>query len=481
MSQALQNPQHAKARYFFGKGLFSNLQSFNELEKRIAALPLAKDRGDAFEVFAEAYLATQPIVQAQSLWPFNAVPLHVKQQLLLDTGADMGVDGVFQTRSGQFNAYQVKFRAGRPSLTWAELSTFMGITDYVGERVLFTNCDDLPGLMNERSGFFCIRGTDLDRLEPADLEAIKAWLAGAPVPKKKKEPLPHQAKAISEILDAFAKHDRATTVMACGSGKTLLALWIAERMAVKNILVLVPALALLRQTLHQWLSQTGWDSIAYLCVCSDPTVEKNSDELIVRQSELDFPVTTESQTVKSFLVNPYDGVRVVFSTYHSARVVAEGMDKSTPFELGLFDEAHKTAGREGAGFAFALRDDNLPIQKRLFLTATPRHYDVRQRDKEGDSRLVYSMDVPEVYGPVASKLSFAEAVRQNIICNYKVIISVVTRETVNDAMLSRGEVLVDGDPVKARQVANQIALRMAIEKHGASKILTFHRSVASAK
>ena len=37
----------------------------------------------------------------------------------------------------------------------------MGPTDQVGERVLFTNCDDLPAVMDARSGFYCIRGTDL--------------------------------------------------------------------------------------------------------------------------------------------------------------------------------------------------------------------------------------------------------------------------------------------------------------------------------
>ena len=40
----------------------------------------------------------------------------------------------------------------------------MGLTDQVGERVLFTNCDDLPSVMDGRSGFFCIRGADLERL-----------------------------------------------------------------------------------------------------------------------------------------------------------------------------------------------------------------------------------------------------------------------------------------------------------------------------
>ena len=66
-------PKHAKATAFVKLGLFKNLQSFREFEARIAALLTTKDRGDAFEVFAEAYLATQPIVQAQDVWPFDAV------------------------------------------------------------------------------------------------------------------------------------------------------------------------------------------------------------------------------------------------------------------------------------------------------------------------------------------------------------------------------------------------------------------------
>ena len=51
---------------------------------------------------------------------------------------------------------------------------------------------------------------------------------------------------------------------------------------------------------------------------------------------------------------------------------------------------------------------------------------------------------------------------------------------VNAHVLRHGEVIVQGDAVKARHVANQLALRAAVEKHGVGKIFTFHRSVASA-
>ena len=151
------------------------------------------------------------------------------------------------------------------------------------------------------------------------------------------------------------------------------------------------------------------------------------------------------------------------------------------FDLAIFDEAHKTAGREGANFGFALEDRNLQIAKRVFLTATPRHYDVRKKNKEGDKALVYSMDQPATYGPLVHTLSFAKAAKRGIICNYKIIISVVTSEMVNADLLSRGEVIVEGDVIRARTVANQIAIQKACEAHDLKKIFSFHRSVASAK
>ncbi len=478
--------RHSATHRFIATGLFDGLNSFSEIEARISALPGNKERGDAFEVFAEAYLATQKINEAREVWPFEAVPLEQRKLLSLDTGRDMGVDGTYQTHDGELRAYQVKFRSNRAALTWDELSTFMGLTDQVSQRVLFTNCESLPNLMRDRSGFIAIRGSDLDRLAPEDFEAMRLWLQSGQVKLSRKQPQPHQAEALTAIDSELNDNDRATVVMACGTGKSLVALWAAEQRGCRNILVLLPSLALVRQLLHEWLRETAWEKLAYLCVCSDPTVAKGSDELIVHQAELDFPVTTESAAVGKFLGKPFDGVKVVFSTYQSAHIVAEGMlagadgDKR-PFDLAIFDEAHKTASRSGTRFSFALTDENLPIRKRLFFTATPRHYDIRKKDKEGDNALVYSMDRPEIYGRVAHTLSFAKAARDGIICDYKVVISVVTSEMLNEHALKHGEVIVAGDAVKARQVALQIALQKAVEKYGVSRIFTFHGSIAAAK
>jgi superfamily II DNA or RNA helicase len=475
----MMSPTHPKTRSYFQRGLFDGLTSFRELEGRISGLATKGERGDAFEVFAEAYLATVAVEKAKHVWPGASVPHSLRKRLALTIG-DKGVDGIVETQLGEYHAYQAKFRTGRPSLTWDELSTFLGLADRVDQRVLITNCDRFADVVKQRTGFYAITGNDLDKLEPRDFVTIRAWLGGVRIGRQPKNPLPHQAEAIDNLFSALREHDRATALMACGTGKTLVALWVAERMRVQNILVLVPSLALLRQTLHEWARETSWQSFAHICVCSDPTVKPDSDELVVRPTDLDFPVTTDGAHVRAFLAAKFDGVKLVFSTYQSAHVVAAGMKRNDAFDLAIFDEAHKTAGREGVHFGFALNDKRLPIRKRLFLTATPRHYDIRRRDKEGDARLVYSMDAPEVYGPVAHKLTFAEAARRGIICDYKVIISVVTSDMVNDHLLRHGEVIVKGDAVKARHVASQLALQAAVAQHGVSKIFTFHRSVASA-
>ncbi len=477
MSKAL----HPKAAAFVSQNLFAGLNSFAELENRIAALSDKQSRGDAFEVFAEAYLATQRRHEAAHVWPLNAVPSTVLQQLNLGS-KDYGIDGVFQTQLGQFNAYQVKFRTDRPALKWRELSTFIGLADspQIHSRVLFTNCDELPSLLNERQGFFCIRGSDLDRLEAEDFQAVSAWLENAVFTAPKKTPRPHQQAALAALLPALKQHGRVSAIMACGTGKTLVALWIVEQMQADRVLVLVPSLALLRQLLHEWLRETSLASLAYLCVCSDKTVTDGVDSISTAQSDLDFPVSTDADKVRGFLDAPFAGRKIVFSTYQSADVVGKALREGEAFDLAMFDEAHKTAGREGRNYAFALDDANLLIRKRLFFTATPRHYNPHQKDSEGEAQLVFSMNKPEVYGPQAYRLTFAEAARQEIICGYKVIISVITSDMVTNELLSKGEVLVQGDTVRARQIANQIALRDAVEKYGAKKIFTFHKTIGSA-
>ena len=94
-----------------------------------------------------------------------------------------------------------------------------------------------------------------------------------------------------------------------------------------------------------------------------------------------------------------------------------------PFDLVICDEAHKVAGAAGKPFAQVLDDDKIPATKRLFMTATPRVVAPQYRkNTEEDAAPIVSMDEPDVFCPVFYRMSFAEAIQQNIISDYRVVV-----------------------------------------------------------
>ena len=476
--------KHAEAGHLIRRGLFDNLNSFSELEQRIGALgdENSKTVGDAFEIFVEAYLATHQKLQAQDVWLVGQLPLEIHQQLNLPNNSK-GIDGVFRTRTGILVPYQVKFRSQRAYLTFTELAPFLGLTERAKDRIIFTNSNELSADVKNRDAIRTVRGIDFDDLTKDDLRRLSVWLKGQPVPIPKLTPHSYQVDALRKIERALARSDRAHVVMACGTGKTLVALWAAEQVRPKTVLVLVPSLTLLQQTLDEWSRHNSWGSaFTYLCVCSDPSVEARdeSDPVLLDTMDLDFHVDTSPAEVHRFLKNDTSNIKVVFSTYQSSPVVAEGMRDLEPFDIAIYDEAHKTTGPRGGLFAHCLSDENICIRKRLFFTATPRHYDILHRDREGDFCII-SMDDEKIYGPRAYTLTFGEAAQRGIICNYKVVISLVDGEEITTSALKHGITLVEGDRIGARWVANQIATERAIEKTGAKRAITFHNRVSGAR
>ena len=472
--------RHPRAATLIAAGLYRGLSSFRELEARIAALPEEVARGDAFEIFVEGYFWTMRVFQSVDLWLVGQVPLDVRRTLNLPADAK-GIDGVFRTKAGQDVPYQVKFRIGRAMLGVAEVATFLGLTERASDRLLVSNATRCAPDVENRDGLRLLRGSDFDALGPEDLAAIAAWLDERPAERSRAAPRADQAKALAGIADALQTHPRATVVMPCGTGKTLVQLWAAEQLSPGTVLVLVPSLALLSQTLGEWSRHTSWgDRFEYLCVCSDPTVSAEQDAIAIRSTDVPFHVDTDPTVVRRFLNRPATGgVRVVFSTYQSAPIVARGLRGLAPFDLGIFDEAHKTTGVPGSTFAFGLEDARLRVRKRLFFTATPRHIDIRHRDREGDFRMV-SMDDPTAYGPRAYTQTFADAVALGIICDYRVVVAVVDPGEVDDFAMRHGITLVRGDLQATRWVATQIAVSKAIRATAATRVITFHTRVKQA-
>ena len=465
---------HPKATYWIRQGIFKDLSSFADFQTRVNGVAGEKDRGDIFEIFIEGYLATQTITQRVRHWVVGGIPLEIRNRYNLPKDGT-GIDGLYETHDGSHVAYQVKYRQSG-NLTFAEVAPFLGLTEKFTDRVVFTNATTLSKKAVKRTRWYS--GDVFHALSKTALDQIGAWLDRKPVPIVRAKPDPsYQTQALEDIKNTLKSHDRATAVMACGTGKTFVSLWAAEQQNPTTVLVLVPSLTLLKQTLREWSEQTSWGpKFSYLCVCSDQTVNLKNDEINTDTTEVGFRVDTDPKVVRAFLGAKTKDIKVIFSTYHSSEVVAQGAKGLPPIDLGIFDEAHKTTGSAGGMFAYALDDKNVRIKKRLFLTATPRHFDIRHRDKDGEFR-VQSMDDESIYGPRAYSLSFAAAANKGIICKYKVLISIIDKKMVDDFTLKNGITLVKSDEIGARKVANLIALQQAANKVGAKKIISFHSRV----
>ena len=74
--------------------------------------------------------------------------------------------------------------------------------------------------------------------------------------KKINKDRPYQQQAIKKVVDGFKSHDRGKLIMACGTGKTLVTLWIKEKLKSQTTLVLLPSLNLLSQTLFEWTTHS---------------------------------------------------------------------------------------------------------------------------------------------------------------------------------------------------------------------------------
>ena len=112
--------------------------------------------------------------------------------------------------------------------------------------------------------------------------------------------------------------------MACGTGKTLVAFWVMERLKARRTLVLLPSLSLLGQTLREWTANASPDrSDSPGSFAQDDTVAEG-DHLVSRASDLAVPVTTSPGEIVTFLEG--EGPAVIFATYQSSPRIAEAVE-----------------------------------------------------------------------------------------------------------------------------------------------------------
>ncbi len=365
---------------------------------------------------------------------------------------DTGIDLVARTRGTQeFHAIQCKFYAPDHKISKKDIDTFFSASGkkHFSRRIIVattnhwnSNAEDTLSDQNPP-----VSKIDLLDLENSLIDWSKYLPKTPPALHEKKTLREHQVTAIHKVLAGFKTHERGRLIMACGTGKTFTSLKIAEQQVGAGglVLFLVPSLSLLSQTVTEW-TQESHIPLHSFAVCSDSDVGKkqlsNSDEIKVKIHELGYPATTTPERLATEYQKRHDATHmtVVFSTYHSIKVISDAQKEFgfPEFDLIVCDEAHRTTGVTFGGedndsaFVKVHNQEFLKGKHRLYMTATPRIYgDVAQEKAIKEGAIVYGMNNEDIYGPEFHVITFSEAVRRKLLVDYKVIVLAVDEDTVS--------------------------------------------------
>ena len=466
-------------------------RSWGDLQRRWRPLT-KKQKGDLFEDLTKYYLLLEPeyATKLKSVWLLREVPTSLARKLKLPSD-DQGIDLLAVTKEGEYWAIQSKYREeSDQSITWREISTFTGLAFGVcrgfSYGLIASTTERITNVLKhqDRIGFAAL---DVwQRLDEEFFNRLQQHLHHKREVLKPRLPRPHQNQAIADAFTYFVKkkHKRGKLIMPCGTGKSLTSYFIAQELKARKIVIAVPSLSLIKQTLKTWMyeSMARKQGVEWICVCSDESAGKvEQDDAVVLKQDLGVPCLTNSKEITDWLKRKHSALTIVFTTYQSGQALAKAArNAGFTFDLGIMDEAHKTAGAKDRLFSHLILDKNIKIDRRLFMTATERRY-------RGESDEILSMEDPDDYGETIHKLSFKRALEYKpaILSDYKIVTIHITQEEIADLVRNRAFVRPKtkgwSKEMEAENLAALIALRKAMNKYPIRHAVSFHGSIRRAE
>jgi len=463
---------------------FDDCNSWKDFQNKLITLN-KKEKGNAFEVLTKLYFKINPVYSFyDAIWLLNEVPQTIIEELGIPSH-DLGIDLIAKC-GDEFHAIQCKFHTEiNSSVSFKEVATFISL---------------LEGNKKFTQGYICssanITSRNLDKIETKPItslladtwqnldavffDQVRKFLAKKKYAPVAYQPKAHQVQALNDAVNYFVKeyNKRGKLIFPCGAGKSLTGYWLTQKLKSKATLIAVPSLSLVKQTLDVYLREIVAEGkkVKWLCICSDEGI--GSDEDIVFKTEnLGVPCQTNPEYIKKWLNENQDEDFVIFTTYQSGRIIAEiSKEFNFTFDVGIFDEAHKTVGSTKKLFSHLLFDENISIDKRIFMTATERFY-------TGSKDEIISMDDEEIYGDIFTQMSFKDAIELGLLTDYKVITIDVQKSEIADFIQQNNLVQLDDKwkkETEARSLASMLALRKAMKLFPIKNAVSFHSSIEKA-
>lgn len=223
----------------------------------------------------------------------------------------------------------------------------------------------------------------------------------APVLRKR------QAEAVDAVSRGLAHADRGMLVMPPGTGKMLVALQVAERMAGpgRAVLVVSPSLAQMVRAMREWAGAAAVPLNVLAAYSVEHACRGES------AADLDVPAAADpGDLAVRFGRRPAGAMTVVFSTYGSAAGIVAGA--CGEFDLAIYQDAHAAVG--------VGPPPGISAAKRLYTTATPQMPDPRRV-----GRHAHLMDAG-TYGEELHRLELGEAVEKGMASDFAMKVVLVS-------------------------------------------------------
>ena len=460
---------------------------------------IQRDKGTLFEKIVQIYFKNEPTYKNlfSEVWLLNEVPDEYGI-----SKKDTGVDLVAKNEAtGELTAIQAKFYDNK--IYKRHIDSFLAELgkSYYSDGIVVYSLDSLSDNAEEAINHLSkpVAQIGLSDLRNSRIE-WESFVASQPENVKVKtikRTRDYQNKAIDLTMKYFETSDRGQLIMAPGTGKTFTSLKLVERMAREsnqdtlNVLYLVPSIQLLSQTLIGWNNDTELTMHSF-AVTSDRNASKKKQNDGLTTKDIGFPATTDSKKlIENYqkIENNTRELTVVYSTYQSIEVLHEAQENGFPeFDIIICDEAHRTTGAKALGedaSVFTRVHDNNYIKgnKRLYQTATPKIYGTDAKQKADDSSVILSsMDDENIYGTEIFRLGFGEAVSNDILTDYKVMVLAIDEKMIQKDMqraISDSENGLDIDDIsKLIGVWNGLMKRSSVEKEGVFEGKPMQRAIS---
>ena len=297
---------------------------------------------------------------------------------------------IFELEFNNANDKQLKYIDNIIKIKFKKLNVYIdGGTEFYDMSII-DKIDDF--LLKNNIKFKLVNEDELNRLNRKNKNSLKN-IINKYIQLRKINPKTHQLEILDIIDEFYLNNNIGNLIWTCGLGKSLMSIFITQKLNFKKIIIGVPSCFLQVQFANEIL-----------------LIFPNRDNILIGSS------TDNNDIIKSFLSKNTDEPLFIITTYHSCHLY---ISNEIIFDFKIADECHHLVGKDDNPdkhrFIIFHKINSL---KSLYMTATIKTF----INSYSNNDKYYSMENEEIFGKIIDEKTFKWAIDKKIITNYKIII-----------------------------------------------------------